>query len=102
MITKKFTIFLILFCCFSLTACSPKGYKSVVCPYKLKQLHMCSANSAWGLSCENEILFTENGLENFTPVRTLENVNRSTDGYANAAFIDEQAAYITYSNFALE
>lgn len=94
--TKKFKTVLILFCCFLLTSCNHKDYKLIECPYKLKQLYMCTAKSAWGLSFENKILFTDNGLESFKPIRTLENVNSFTDGYANAAFINEQLAYITY------
>lgn len=93
---KKFKILLILFCCLLLVSCNNTDYKSIECPYKLKQLYMCNAKSAWGLSFENEILFTENGLENFKPVKILENINSFTDGYAKVAFINEQLAYITY------
>lgn len=57
---------------------------------------MCTANCAWGLSFDNEILFTDNGLENFKLIRTFENVTSSADGYANAAFINEESAYVTY------
>lgn len=94
--TKKFQTVLILFCCFLLTSCIHKDYKPIECPYKLKQLYMCTAKTAWGLSSENEILFTDTGLENLKPIRTLENVNSFTDGDVNAAFINEQLAYITY------
>lgn len=92
---KRIKFVLTLFCCLLFVSCNHKNYKAAACPYQLKQLHMCTATSAWGLSFENEILFTENGLENLKPVRTLENVN-SPDGYVNAAFINEQLAYGTY------
>lgn len=96
MITKKLKIVLIPLYCFLLTSCNHTNYKPIGCPYELKQLYMCTANSAWGLSFDNEILFTDNGLENFKLIRTFENVNGSTDGYANAAFINEESAYVTY------
>lgn len=56
---------------------------------------MCNAQTGWGLTLENEILFTKNGIENFKPVRTLNDMNHSTDAFESAAFINEQIVYIT-------
>ncbi|MDE7478903.1 MAG: hypothetical protein K2M91_13330 [Lachnospiraceae bacterium] len=62
----------------------------------MKQLTMCDDNVGWGLTLDNEILFTENGIKNFKSIRSLDNTNNSTNGFTDTAFINEQTAYVTY------
>ena len=47
------------------------------------------------ISLENEILFTNSGVENFFPIKTIRNISQIND-FLNAAFIDEQTVYIAY------
>lgn len=57
---------------------------------------MCDAHTGWAISEDNQVLYTDNGVENFTPIKTLENISSATDGFVNAAFIDAQNAYAAY------
>lgn len=52
---------------------------------------MPDKNTGWGLSMENELLFTTDGVEHFETVRRYETA--SFDRFASAAFIDSQTAY---------
>ena len=70
-------------------------FERTACPVLLKQLSLYSNKTGWGLSLDNEILYTTQGLEAFEPVKTLDGLNPASDGYVNAAFVDEQTAYIT-------
>lgn len=71
-------------------------YKQTPCPYLLKQIYMCDTEIGWALSMENEVLFTEKGIQNFQVVKQVTDISRYTDGFINATFIDEYSAYITY------
>jgi len=57
---------------------------------------MFNEKSGWAVSAENEILITENGVQEFRPVHQITDINIVTDGFVNAAFPDKQTAYITY------
>lgn len=70
-------------------------FERTACPYPLKQLSLYSGKTGWGLSLNNEILYTTQGLEALEPVKTLDGLNPASDGFANAVFLDEQTAYIT-------
>ena len=72
------------------------GFERISCPIPLKQLALYSGGTAWGLSLENEVLYSTKGLEEFQPVKTLDMQNPSSDGFTNAVFWDEQTAYISY------
>lgn len=93
---KLLNSLLILILCVPLISCSSEDHSMVSCPYPLKQLYMYDDKTGWGLSMENEILFTENGIENLKPINKIENANSGSDLFTNAVFMDEQTAYITY------
>ena len=89
---KKFVcILLAAACCLPLLSCSGSDFQTVSCPYSLRQIAMPDKNTGWGLSMENELLFTTDGVEHFETVRRYETA--SFDRFANAAFIDSQTAY---------
>lgn len=90
---------LMLCCCLSFVSCNNADYRSVSCPYPLRQLTMFTEQTGWGLSLENEVLFTDNGIEHFEPVRSLEKVNAASDRFVSAAFIDKHTAYTAYFSF---
>lgn len=71
-------------------------FERIDTPYPLKQLALYSDGTAWGLSLENEVLYTTQGLEAFEPVKTLDDLNPASDGFASAVFLDEQTAYTAY------
>lgn len=64
-------------------------------PYQFKQINMFDINVGWGISTENEILFTNSGMENFISIKNIEATNKTND-FISAAFIDEQTAYVAY------
>lgn len=90
---KAVCILLTLICCLPLVSGGSSDSQSVSCPYPLRQLAMYNEKTGWGLSLENEVLYTENGIEYFEPVRSLEYVNTTAGRSASAAFIDQQTAY---------
>lgn len=105
MMTRKKTlriVVVLLLLIFGVTGCAgsrDKIYDNAVklnCPYQLKQLFMCDDQTGFAISTDNEILFTANGIENFSPIKKIENSNSMSEGFLNAAFIDEQTAYIAY------
>lgn len=98
MAMKKIVVKIV--CILLLASCINSDYKSVSCSYPLRQLTMYDEKTGWGLSLENEVLFTEDGMEHFKPVRSLENAGNSSDRFASAAFIDQQTAYTAYFAFS--
>lgn len=80
--------------CVVFTACHES--EIVQCDDTLKQLVMFNEKSGWAVSAGNEILITENGVQEFNPIRQITDINIVTDGFINAAFPDKQTAYITY------
>lgn len=71
-------------------------YKQIDSQYQFKQIHMCDVYKGWAITTENEILFTDNGIENFVSIKKFGEINSATEGFLNAAFLDEQTAYVTY------
>lgn len=70
---KKFVcILLAAACCLPLLSCSGSDFQTVSCPYSLRQIAMPDKNTGWGLSMENELLFTTDGVEHFETVRRYE------------------------------
>lgn len=88
---KLVYLLLALICALHLVSCSGSEPQSVSCPYPLRQLTMLDEQTGWGLSLENEVLFTTDGVEHFETVRRYETA--SFDRFASAAFIDSQTAY---------
>lgn len=64
--------------------------------YSLRKVAMCSTNEGWALSTEDEILFTDSGIENFSVARQLESVSSLNDGQADLCTVDRQSAYVAY------
>lgn len=64
-------------------------------PYHFKQINMFDTNVGWGISTENEILFTNSGMENFISIKNIEGTNKTND-FISADFVDEQTAYVAY------
>lgn len=71
-------------------------FKQINSPYQLKQIYMQNTYKGWAVSTENEVLITDNGIEEFTVVKTIEGINPATDAFVNAAFVDEETAYVAY------
>ena len=65
-------------------------------PYSLRKAAMCNTKEGWALSAEDEILFTDSGIENFSVTRQLESVSRLNDGQADLCAVDRQSAYAAY------
>lgn len=95
MTKKALKIFPLLLLPLFLLSFRHPDFERTDCPYPLKQLALYSDGTGWGLSLDNEILYTTQGLEAFEPVKTLDGLNPASDEYVNAAFVDEQTAYIT-------
>lgn len=93
---KLITILLILLCALPLVSGSSERFSPVSCPYPLKQLQLFNSQTGWALSMENEILYTESGIKGFKCVKSLENIDDVYDHFANAVFMDEQTAFVTY------
>lgn len=92
---KKFsTILLMIIISTALTSCYTES--SLECSYQLKQIEMCDAENGWALTMENEILFTENGVKNFKPIKQVTDINKYTDDFMSAVFPDNKTAYVTY------
>lgn len=70
--------------CVAFTACHES--ETVQCDDTLKQLVMFSEKSGWAVSAENEILITEKGGQEFSPIRQITDFNIVTDGFINAAY----------------
>lgn len=96
MTLRKFAIIsLIISVTLALTSCN-YTCRNVDCSYQLKQITMCDSLVGWAISKENEVLYTENGVQNFEVVKKAPNIASNSDDFINANFIDEKIAYITY------
>lgn len=67
----------------------------IISPWEFKQVWI-EENFGWALTTDNEVLYTKNGVEEFVPVKKIENICIWTDGFVNACFVDKETAYITY------
>lgn len=65
-------------------------------PYSLRKAAMCNTKEGWALSTEDEILFTDSGIENFSVARQLESVSSLNDDQADLCAVDRQSAYVAY------
>lgn len=71
-------------------------YKQLECSYLLKQIDLWDSQVGWAVTKENEVLYTQNGIENFQVVKKVTDIDASTEGFLSATLIDEWNAYITY------
>lgn len=87
---------LLLICCF--TNCGKSSAKLVKAeiPWQLKDISMYDENQGWALTNENEILFTDSGIDNFSPVWKLEGVSAAADYFVDVCFADMQNVYASY------
>ena len=70
--------------------------RQISSPFQMKQAAMFDEDCGWGLSDDNEALFTDSGAENFTSVKKVTGVTASSDGFAGADFYDARRAYVVY------
>lgn len=68
-------------------------YKQLECSYLLKQIDLWDSQVGWAVTKENEVLYTQNGIENFQVVKKVTDIDASTEGFLSAALIDEWNAY---------
>lgn len=97
---KKNTVLIILLLISCILGCGkstqiPLNCTKIDLTYPLKQIKMYDDSVGWAISLENEILFTNSGVENFFPIKTIKNISQIND-FLNATFIDEQTVYVTY------
>lgn len=97
---KKKAIFIIIILISCILGCAklPQpsfNYIKIDLPYQLKQIKMYDGFVGWAVSVDNEILFTNSGVENFTSIKTIENISQTND-FLSAAFIDKQTVYVAY------
>ncbi|MCM1039783.1 MAG: glycoside hydrolase [Ruminococcus sp.] len=72
------------------------GVRLLDCPYQLKQIYLYDENTGFGISTDNEVLFTESGIEDFVPVRKIEDIYSLSDSAINASLVDGQTIYVSY------
>ncbi len=70
--------------------------KAIDSIYTFKQIYMYGEQSGWALTTENELLFTEEGIESFSVVRKIDGINAATDGFLSASFFGGHTAYLAY------
>lgn len=99
-VVKTLCILLIFACCLPLAACGHSGPNPVSCPYPLRQLAMSDDKTGWGLSLANEVLYTDNGIEDFETVRGPLPADTSSNRFASAAFVNARTAYTAYFSSA--
>ena len=98
---KKNVVLIIIILLSCILGCATKIEQSsfnctlIDSPYQFKQINMFDINVGWGISIENEILFTNSGMENFISIKSIEDINKTND-FISADFIDEQTAYVAY------
>lgn len=91
---KLMYLLLALLCALHLVSCNSSEPRSVSCPYPLRQLTMLDEQTGWGLSLENEVLFTTDGIEHFKTLKRYETA--SSDRFVSAAFLDNQTAFTAF------
>ena len=103
---KGFWILIVLFCCISGT-CACSGEKKIgrFAQDRLnsninsfKEISMFDDQAGWALTGENEVFYTENGVEDFQSVHKVETADAITDYFVDACFVDESLMYLAYFN----
>ena len=94
--TRLAITFFIIIWCFTGCANSSDKYAQIDIPYQLKDISMYDTDKGWALTTENEILFTDNGIENFTPVRKFDGISVAGDYFMDVCFVDEKNVYAAY------
>lgn len=64
--------------------------------YTLSEVAMCNIHEGWGLTTNNELLFTDAGVENFSVVRQFEGASSLNDGLVDICAVDRQTVYAAY------
>lgn len=90
------SMLLLLTGCFAPETTGTAGCKAVDSAYAFKQVFMCDTRTGWALTTENELLFTDDDLEEFSIVKKLEGINSGTNGFASASFLNGQTVYLAY------
>lgn len=64
--------------------------------YQLKQIEMLDEQCGWGITVENELVYTQAGLSGFSVRKSFDGISRTTDGFLHADFVGNHIAYVTY------
>lgn len=91
---KLVCLLLALICSLQIISCNSSEPHPVSYSYPLRQLTMLDEKTGWGLSLENEVLFTTDGIEHFETLRRYETA--SFDRFLNAAFLNSRTAYTAF------
>lgn len=91
---KLMYLLLALICALQLVSCNGSKPRPVPCSYPLRQLTMLDEQTGWGLSLENEVLFTTDGIEHFETLKRYETA--SSDRFVSTAFLDSRTAYTAF------
>lgn len=102
---------ILLICIFGINGCSAKN-NTVSVPMEadteikmqevssqigsLKQITMFDQKKGWALTSENEVLYTDSGIDNFQSVHKVETVDQNTDYFVNACFLNKKTAYLVF------
>lgn len=94
---KKMNLLVVLCVCL-LSGCRSQqiNIAQIDIPYELKEISMCCEEKGWALTAQNEVLFTDSGVEDFAPVRKLDGVSSENDGAVDVCFVDERTVYAAY------
>lgn len=57
---------------------------------------MFDKDKGWALTEDNELLFTDNGVENFVPVRKFDGINKTNDYFMGICVVNERNVYAAY------
>jgi photosystem II stability/assembly factor-like uncharacterized protein len=62
----------------------------------LKQINMFDQQTGWALTSENEVLYTNGGVDYFQSVHKVETADQNTYNFVNACFVDKITMYLVY------
>lgn len=86
----------LLICCFTNCGISSAKLVKAEIPWQLKDISMYDENQGWALTNDNEILFTDSGIDNFSPIWKFERVSAAADYFVDICFADMQNVYASY------
>lgn len=99
---RSFILSIFLLGCLLLTGCDKKAESPLLScnqinnAYQFKQIFMSDIRKGWALTPENEVLFTDSGTDDFVSVRKIEDINIKANSSANACFVNDHTAYLSY------
>lgn len=83
-----------------LTGCGSKDSSYACTPvdasYQLKQIYILDGQKGWALSSQNELLFTEDGVENFVLVKDIAEEAGGKDASVGIFPEDESTVHVAY------